>query len=55
MDTFFPEIDKTLTLLSAQLLTSARFPARLIARPEGCLPTCSVVITAGGEAVKSIT
>src|SRR5262249_15171687 len=50
--TVFPEIDKTLTLLSARLATSAKFPVRLIAMPEGCLPVWIVAMTAGGEAVR---
>jgi len=53
--TFFPEIDNTLTVFSARLATNARFPARLMAIPEGCLPVCTVAIMAGGEAVRSMT
>jgi len=52
--TVFAKIVKTLTLLSARLATSAKFPSRLIAMPEGCLPVWIVAISAGGEAVRSM-
>ena len=47
--TSFPLIESTVIDLSARLVTSARFPARLIARPDGCLPTSTVPIWLGGE------
>ena len=53
--TVLPLIVRTLTVLSARLVTSAKVPARLIAMPEGCLPSWSVAITAGGYAVRSMT
>ena len=53
--TFLPAMRSTLIELSARLVTSARLPARLIDRPEGCLPTMTVSISAGGLALRSIT
>src|SRR5216683_4854773 len=53
--TVLPSIDSTLTESSARLATSASVPARLIAIPEGCLPTSTVAIWTGGEVVRSIT
>lgn len=53
--TCLPAMRSTLTELSARLATSARLPARLIDRPEGCLPTVSVSISLGGVVLRSIT
>ena len=53
--TCLPSIASTLIELSARLAISARFPARLIDMPEGCLPTVIVSIRRGGFVVSSIT
>ena len=53
--TCLPWIDSTLIELSARLAIKARSPARLIERPDGCLPTATVSISAGGLLVRSIT
>ena len=53
--TCLPWIESTLIELSLRLATSARLPARLIDRPEGCLPTATVSISLGGLVVRSIT
>lgn len=53
--TFRSAMRSTLTELSARLATSASVPARLIDRPEGCLPMASVSISFGGVAARSIT
>src|ERR671912_3044096 len=45
----------TLIELSARFAINARFPARLIDIPDGCLPTVTVLIKRGGLVVKSIT
>ena len=42
--TSLPWIESTLIDLSARLATSAMSPARLIASPDGCLPTSMVPI-----------
>src|ERR1043166_6287381 len=48
-------MESTATELSARFVTSARLPARLIAIPEGCLPTLTVAICAGGFDLRSTT
>ncbi len=53
--TCLPWIESTLIELSARLAMSARFPARLIDMPEGCLPTATVSISDGGLVVRSMT
>src|SRR6516162_6360644 len=53
--TFLSSIDSTLTESSARLATKASVPARLIAMPEGCLPTSTVAVRVGGEVARSIT
>jgi len=47
--TSLPWIASTLIELSARFVTSARSPARLMARPEGCLPTSTVAMCAAGS------
>ena len=53
--TVLPWIESTLIELSARLATSASVPCRLIASPDGCLPTSTVVRSAGGLVVRSMT
>ena len=50
-----PAMRSTLIELSVRLAIKARLPARLIDMPEGCLPTATVSIRAGGLVVRSIT
>ena len=53
--TVLPAIVKTETVPSNRLATSAMVPARLIDTPDAPLPARSVVSTAGGDALRSIT
>ena len=50
-----PAIEKTDTVPSDRLATSASVPARLIDTPAAPLPACSCAETLGGEALRSIT
>src|SRR5262249_49000941 len=53
--TSVPLTDNTLIDLSARLVTSARLPAGLKLRPDGCLPTVTVSASLGGLAFRSRT
>ena len=53
--TVFPAIVNTETVPSKRLATSASVPARLIDTPDAPFPARSVVSTAGGDALRSIT
>src|SRR2546430_4260863 len=53
--TVLPEIVNTDTVPSLRLATSASVPWRLIEMPAALLPASSVVMTAGGDAFRSMT
>src|SRR5947209_13569798 len=53
--TVLPEIVNTDTVPSPRLATSASVPWRLIEMPAALLPASSVVMTAGGDAFRSMT
>src|SRR5437016_11330955 len=50
-----PAMEKTETVPSERLATSASVPARLIDTPAAPLPACSCAETLGGDALRSIT
>ena len=50
-----PSIVNTDTVPSLRLATSASVPAALMDTPEGPLPACSVLSTAGGDDFRSMT
>src|SRR6516225_5002358 len=51
----WPAMEKTETVPSDRLATSARVPARLIDTPAAPCPACNCAATLGGEALRSIT
>src|SRR5438445_12534534 len=53
--TVLPEIENTETVPSLRLATSASVPRRLIEMPAALLPASSDAITAGGDALRSMT
>src|SRR5262249_61786520 len=50
-----PLTDNALTDLSTRFATSARLPVALKLRPDGCLPTVTVLASLGGSALRSMT
>src|SRR5215831_18029439 len=50
-----PAMEKTETVPSDRLATSARVPARLIDTPAAPCPACNCATTLGGDALRSIT
>ena len=53
--TSVPLTESTLIVPSARLVTSARLPAALMLKPDGCLPTVTVAASFGGLALRSMT